>query len=85
MIVNGANNTDGDPLSPFLFTLAMEGFNSMMRIALQNRWVKGFKMGSRGEENMDICHLLYANDTVIFCEPDRDQISLFLKLLLACV
>ncbi|WMV09897.1 hypothetical protein MTR67_003282 [Solanum verrucosum] len=35
----------GDPLSPFLFILAMEGFDSMMRIALQNRWIKGFEIG----------------------------------------
>ncbi|WMV25644.1 hypothetical protein MTR67_019029 [Solanum verrucosum] len=34
----------GDPLSPFLFILAMEGFDSMMRITLQNRWVKGFEI-----------------------------------------
>ncbi|WMV15451.1 hypothetical protein MTR67_008836 [Solanum verrucosum] len=32
----------GDPMSPFLFLLAMEGLNHMFRIANANRWVKGF-------------------------------------------
>ena len=35
----------GDPLFPFLFILAMEGFDSMMRIATQNRWIRGFQVG----------------------------------------
>ena len=35
----------GDPLSPFLFILAMEGFDSMVRIATQSRWIKGFQIG----------------------------------------
>ena len=34
----------GDSLSPFLFILAMEGYNSMMRVATQNNWLKGFKV-----------------------------------------
>ena len=34
----------GDPLSPFLFILAMEGFDSMMRTAIQKRWISGFQM-----------------------------------------
>jgi len=59
----------GDPLSPFLFILAMEGFDSMMRIALQNRWIKGFEIGNSRGEIMEVCHLQYADDTVIFCEP----------------
>ncbi|KAF3658664.1 putative phosphomannomutase-like [Capsicum annuum] len=33
----------GDPLSPFLFILAMEGFDYVMKIATQNRWIKGFQ------------------------------------------
>jgi len=34
----------GDPLSPFLFIIAMEGFDSLMRKALQNNWIRGFNI-----------------------------------------
>jgi len=29
----------GDPLSPFLFIIVMEGFDSLMRKALENNWI----------------------------------------------
>lgn len=71
----------GDPLSPFLFILAMEGFDSLMRIAIQNRWIKGFQIQGNSGQVKEICHLLYADDTIIFCEPREDQIR-FLKTIL---
>ncbi|WMV09474.1 hypothetical protein MTR67_002859 [Solanum verrucosum] len=64
-----------DPLSPFLFILAMEGFDSMMRIASQKRWIRGFQVGGRVGEEKEIGQLLYADDTLIFCEPVAEQIS----------
>ncbi|XP_049388500.1 secreted RxLR effector protein 78-like [Solanum stenotomum] len=62
----------GDPLSPFLFILAMEGFDSMMRITTQNRWIKGFQIGDRIGNGKEISHLLYADDTIILCEPEAE-------------
>lgn len=49
----------GDPLSPFLFILTMEGYNNMMRIAVQNRWIKGFIIGRLSGEEMQVCPLAY--------------------------
>lgn len=51
----------GDPLSPFLFILAGKGGgpDSMTRIAIQNRWISGFRMNNRSAEGKEICHLLY--------------------------
>ncbi|WMV13599.1 hypothetical protein MTR67_006984 [Solanum verrucosum] len=71
----------GDPLSPFLFILAMEGFDSMMRIATQNRWIKGFQIGDRIGNGKEISHLLYADDTIILCEPEAEQLN-YIKLIL---
>ena len=71
----------GDPLSPFLFILAMEGFDSMTRFAIQKRWTTRFEMNNRMGEGKEICHLLYENDTIIFCEPTVDQIR-FIRLIL---
>ncbi|XP_059288373.1 uncharacterized protein LOC132041681 [Lycium ferocissimum] len=64
----------GDLLSPFLFIIAMEGLDSMMRIASQNSWIRGFNVRNRANEAMEISHLLYADDTVVFCEANQEQI-----------
>lgn len=72
----------GDPLSPFLFIIALEGFNSMMRIAISNRWIKGFKVSNKTGADMEICHLLYADDTMIFCEAASEQICYIRMILL---
>jgi len=69
----------GDPLSPFLFILAMEGLSRMLDKAKQLQWLNGFDVGSMITTN--ISHLLYADDTLIFCEANRSQV-LYLNLTL---
>ncbi|WMV58251.1 hypothetical protein MTR67_051636 [Solanum verrucosum] len=66
----------GDPLSPFLFLLAMEGLNHMIRKANVNGWIKGFKAQNQGnrDNEVGITHLLYADDTLVFCEAEVIQI-----------
>ncbi|XP_049344987.1 uncharacterized protein LOC125809377 [Solanum verrucosum] len=39
-----------------------------MKVAIQNHWIRGFTIGNLSVEEMQICHLLYADDTIIFCE-----------------
>ena len=48
----------GDPFSPFLFILAMEGLNSTVRVATQKNWLKGFKVGNQAGVDVQICHPL---------------------------
>ena len=64
----------GDPFSPFLFILAMEGLNSTVRVATQKNWLKGLKVGNQAGVDVQICHLLYADDTMIFCEAKEEQV-----------
>lgn len=40
----------------------------MMSIGISNRWIKGFNVSNKTGVDMEICHLLYVDDTVIFCE-----------------
>ncbi|KAH0765964.1 hypothetical protein KY285_001835 [Solanum tuberosum] len=79
---SGRDLRQGNPLSPFLFVLAMEGFDSMMRRAIQHKRINGFQIGGVRGQYKEICHLLYADDTVIFCEPTEEQISHIRLLLL---
>ncbi|WMV29386.1 hypothetical protein MTR67_022771, partial [Solanum verrucosum] len=64
----------GDPLSPFLFILAMEGLGKMLQKACQLQWIEGFKVGSPTGNNVTVSHLLYADDTLLFCGADRSQV-----------
>ena len=65
----------GDPLSAFLFIIAMEGLNDMLKRAQTNNWIRGFKVNCRADSNMRISHLQYADDTLVFCEADREQLK----------
>ncbi|GJR12603.1 RNA-directed DNA polymerase, eukaryota [Tanacetum coccineum] len=55
----------GDPMSPFLFILAMEGLHALTRKAE----VLGlFKGASIGRDNMCISYLMYADDVIFYGE-----------------
>ncbi|GKD24085.1 putative RNA-directed DNA polymerase, eukaryota, reverse transcriptase zinc-binding domain protein [Tanacetum coccineum] len=55
----------GDPLSPFLFILAMEGLHSLTCKAEELGLFKGVFIG---RDNMNISHLMYADDVIFFGE-----------------
>ncbi|WMV42981.1 hypothetical protein MTR67_036366 [Solanum verrucosum] len=49
----------GDPLSPFLFIIAIESLNDMLKIAQENSWLKGFKASHKEAQTwrLPICRL----------------------------
>ena len=52
-----------DPLSPYLFVLGMEVFSMLIEKAVSRGFLTGLKvLGGEGEE-MQISHLLFADDT----------------------
>jgi len=56
----------GDPLSPFLFLIAAEGFNVLMQALVEAQLYKGYRVGREGE--VRITHLEFADDTLILGE-----------------
>jgi hypothetical protein len=56
----------GDPLSPFLFLLAAEGFNILMKSMVDNHLFHGYKVGV--EATTVVSHLQFADDTLILAE-----------------
>ena len=64
----------GDPLSPFLFLIVMEALSRLLARAGIGRFIKGFLVGCHEEESLDISHLLFADDTLIFCGADPLQL-----------
>jgi hypothetical protein len=57
----------GDPLSPHLFVVVMEAFSKMMSVAVEKELLASFSMSSRPSGTMEVLHLLFADDTLIFC------------------
>jgi hypothetical protein len=53
----------GDPLSPFLFLLAAEGFNVLMNAVVEAELFSGYGVGVSGE--VRLTHLQFADDTII--------------------
>ncbi|XP_058783416.1 uncharacterized protein LOC131658099 [Vicia villosa] len=61
----------GDPISQFLFLIAVEGFNMLMKKAVDSGKYSGYKF-EKGEERFT--HLQYADDTLIIGEKSWSNI-----------
>ncbi|CAL1377121.1 unnamed protein product [Linum trigynum] len=70
----------GDPMSPFLFLLVMDILSAMLETLRSEGCISGFFMdepNSRGE----VTHLLYVDDTIIFCEANEEHVLNLLSTL----
>lgn len=61
----------GDPLSPLLFVVVMEALSEMITTTVDRGLLLGFSVGFRLPV-VNISHLLFANDTLVFCEANFD-------------
>jgi hypothetical protein len=62
----------GNPLSPLLFVVVMEALSWMLIAALDQGNLTGFSVGSRESEALVVNHLLFADDTLIFCGAQEE-------------
>ena len=72
----------GDPLSPYLFVIGMEVFSILVDKVALGGFLSGFNLVSRGGEEMQLTHLLFADDTLVFCSDLRDQLAYLSWILL---
>ena len=64
----------GDPLSPYLFVLGMEALSILINKMVEGGFLSGYKLRDRGGNEVQVSHLLFADDTQVFCEDSRDKI-----------
>ena len=62
----------GDPLSPVLFLVMMEVLSKMMKRAEGAGLLQGFRADGRRGGGVCVSHLLFADDTILFCDADEE-------------
>ncbi|GKA05456.1 putative RNA-directed DNA polymerase, eukaryota, reverse transcriptase zinc-binding domain protein [Tanacetum coccineum] len=68
----------GDPLSPFLFIIIMEGLHVAISDSTRQGLIRGIKVGS---SNITLNHLFFANDVVITTEWSQHDMDNIIRIL----
>ena len=69
----------GDPLSPFLFTLVADVLSRMLLRAEERNLLEGFRVG---RNRIRVSHLQFANDTIFFSNTCEEELQTLKSLLL---
>ena len=68
----------GDPISPYLFLLCVEGLSTMIKKEERDGLSKGVAIN---REAPRISHLLFADDSIVFCRASIEECDRVLKVL----
>jgi hypothetical protein len=66
-IITSRGLRQGDPLSPYLFLLVVEGLSSLIVRAEMDGRITGVPFSSRG---LQLSHLFFADDNLLFCRAN---------------
>ena len=59
-------------MSPLLFLLVMEVLSRLLKRPEEGDFLRGFQASPNG--GLHISHLLFADDTILFCDASREQL-----------
>ena len=65
----------GDPLSPYLFIMGMEVLDVLIRRAVEGGFLSGCNIRGGSGPSLNISHLFFADDTMVFCEAKKDHLT----------
>ena len=68
----------GDPLSPFLFLLCIEGLHGLISQSALRGDIHGFSLSKRSPP---LTHLLFADDSLLFCRSNEDECRKIIEIL----
>ena len=68
----------GHPLSSFLFVIIGEALSRILSKAEDRNLIRSFKPSQSAPI---VSHLLYADDTLVFCDVEEDQIKTLVAIL----
>ena len=63
----------GDPLSPYLFVIRMEALSYLINRVVSEGFLLGCRVWGRGGEGVQVTHLLFADDTMVFSEASTEK------------
>ena len=69
----------GDPLSHFLFTLVVDVLSRMLVRVEERNLLEGFRVG---RNRTRVSHLQFANDTIFFSNPRKEELQTLKSFLL---
>ena len=59
-------------MSPLLFVLVMEALKRMLDKVVHDGHMSSFGVGHLEGRSLEVSHLLFTDDTLIFCDVDLD-------------
>lgn len=77
-IIPGRGLRQGDPLSPYLFLLCVEGLSQVIMEAASNNEIHGFQISTSAPA---VTHLLFADDSFLFFKANIDEARTIKNLL----
>ena len=60
----------------------MEAFNCLIEHTIDGGFLSACRVGGREGQRVEVSHLLFADDTLIFCDASQDQVSYLCWLLM---
>ena len=67
--------SQGDSLSPYLFVIGMEALSCLINRAIRGGFLTGCRIRGRGANGIQVSHLLFADDTLVFCEASQQKMT----------
>ncbi|RVX13511.1 putative ribonuclease H protein [Vitis vinifera] len=72
---NSKGLRQGDPLSPYLFVMGMEVLSALIRRAMEGGCISGCNIWWGSGSIANISHLLFVDDTIVFCEAKKEHLT----------